>query len=60
MPCPERDVGTSKPSIRRTRTSIVEFSKLKMMCQSSPQGRFMIEYGVLMVVASSGRGPTER
>jgi hypothetical protein len=32
MPCPEKDVGTSKSSIRQTRTLIVEFSRLKLMC----------------------------
>jgi hypothetical protein len=32
MLCPERDVGTSKSSTKRVRTSIVEFSILKMTC----------------------------
>jgi hypothetical protein len=59
MPCPEKDVGTSKSSTGRARTSTTEFSRLKMMCKSGPLGRFMIGCGVLMVMAPSGRGPIE-
>ena len=32
MPCPKKDVGTSKSLTGRARTSIVEFSRLKIMC----------------------------
>jgi hypothetical protein len=59
MPSPTKDVGTSKSSIGRARTSTAEFSRLKMMCKSGRLGRFMTGCGVLMVVALSGRGPIE-